>query len=192
MFDLILALFGGTYLAGKLALDSADSYVKDLNTKKQFEIRDQVFKKAGVPYKETDKLDEFIRCGEHREEIYKKIEKSLTVVFGNDYRDKFVLPFKGVRKLDRTKIIYSGEDAVIWARNLMLSQIGKINYGNCNRFDLGKEHQWEYGRKICEEMNKNFKANGVGLLRFEPSKESMRIHGGGKCSEMVLPWHNYC
>ena len=144
MFELFIALFGGTYLFSKYHSEQKQK----INAEKRLNYRTEFMDNFNkIHSADSGVWHKFIMDMEYGyitpEEVYDVIGDDLKEVFGDDYKTKFPLPgmelYNEFEKIARKKAQPDAYNPVCWAAHLWLSKQGKIRYQDClSAIPLGK------------------------------------------------------
>lgn len=179
MFEFFLALFGGTYLGAKLL--SERSAIKSFDEKcdKHRKIDEEYEQLLVAPYELREEVKKRILSGNNVNEIYEELKDDLMFVFGENYREKFFLPwfrvYGDIGDLRHSKY---------WAYHLLLSHKGKVDcFTYSHGFPIGGIEDKDKNIKICQRIEYNLQLNGINtrlVMRPGTADDERRWNPCGK------------
>lgn len=191
--ELLIALFGGTYYAAKLCIDHAQTKSYDRKFA-EYSKTNEMMREQLLDVQLGYKIEEMLSKPQNKDMIYEIISDNLTAVFGNNYKESFIIePYAHFYHYNQ----YSKEISDnFWAKHLIMSKYGKMDW---NAFHdgypvgNGSENVIATRLKICEQLEKNFQKRYPELRLFlKPNipKKTDDWNPNGKyiALEHRLPW----
>ncbi len=183
MLDFFVGLFGIGYYGAKILRDDFRSADYDSN-KIRYDATNEGFGLKVIADESMEKeIDEMLKDRSRFDEIYELIADNLREVFGNNFRDAFVLkPYN---------YYYSPNGSHIpnqfWAKQLWLSKHGKVAKWQYKGegYGLGAEPETKTNIQICRQIEKNLQEAQTGLrLVLKPRYGS--IKWDPRCGSMIF------
>ena len=192
MFEIFITIFGVIFVVFKIAIENTQIKVsaRESELKRQC---DAVIKCLIVaPKAKIAEVEEYIESGQNTEDIYNKLSGFLSEVFGDNYRDCFILPGSktnvrwqrmSLEELRKNHIYLPRSDftreysAVDWAKHLLLSLEGMVDE-NAYYFgyELGNVNYCYNNIKLGKIMIKNIKKYHKSIdLYIEPAPIGTRM-----------------
>ena len=125
MIDLFIAMFGGIYLAGKIAADNARSREADKELAEQKSNREYIKDSYAASYELEKEVKTYITKGKHIDDICKILKDDFEYVFGKEWKSKVYLP-KGYGAYNSNEFIVPSMHTY-WIYHLLLAKMGKVD-----------------------------------------------------------------
>ena len=162
MFNLFTALFGGLYYSGKIANEKSKIKEADEQNKSLINNIKVLQSLYGADINLKRKTEEFVRCGNHYEEICDLLKDDLEYVLGSDWKRVLNIP-KGSR--DGSSFLPAHHN--YWVYHLLLSKSGKMD-----DWEMSMGYPWntidtkERNKKFMYCIEKNLINAGVHDIKL--------------------------
>jgi hypothetical protein len=133
MLEFLLALFGGTYYAGKYLTEKSKDQQSNLLIEQKQRIQEEYLSKYAASYDLSQQVKKDIISGKYYDDIIKKFAKDFQFVFGEDWMNQLNIPTatcpdKIRRQYERCFSIGAYPTSHMeWVYHLMLAKHGKMD-----------------------------------------------------------------
>ena len=168
MFELFIALFGGIYYIVKILCKQSQeiNYVTKASDRQNTRI--SLMSKLCLDSKEEFAIQNYILSGEHFDEICDKFEEDFQFVFGEDWRNKLIIPPKPpilnpkIYKRDAYSFI-TPCNHITWVFRLILASMGKVSSEMFSQmgYACGGDRDQEMCTKFAQRIEMRLRESGV-------------------------------
>lgn len=151
--DVIVAILGGLYFLVKGIIEHIRGEKIEKENERILANREK-FQNLTMDFKTQEKLTNKVLCGLYSDEIYEDLKDNLTAMYGENYKEKFVIP--GAEGYINDTDRYYLSTTWYWAYILLMSKLGKFEFNSSLYY--GERCPTKYiGSGIYEQLEKNLK-----------------------------------